>query len=54
MRTSDSTSRPTTTGRDITRGNYYGGSGPNLDTRVISNTLSTGLEKHQLTLVLLS
>jgi len=45
MRTSDSTSRPTTTGRDITRGNYYGGSGPNLDTRVISNTLSTGFRE---------
>ena len=45
MRTSDSTSRPTTTGRDITRGNYYGGSGPNLDTGVISNTLSTGFRE---------
>lgn len=45
MRTSDSTSRPTTTGRDITRGNYYGGSGPNLDIGVISNTLSTGFRE---------
>ncbi len=45
MRTSDSTSRPTTTGTNITRGNYYGGSGPNLDIGVISNTLSTGFRE---------